>query len=331
MPLNEDRRRFLQQAAAASAGVWLAGELAPSVPAQAPQAADAGLPIVDTHQHLWDLSKFRLPWTDDVKPLRRNFVMSDYLRATAGLNVVKTVYMEVDVDPSQQNDEARWAIETCRADDNPMVAAVISGRPASPGFEAYIRQYAGSPYIKGVRQVLHTPSAPRGLCLQEPFLASMRLLGKLNMSFDLCMRPTELTDAVKLIDACGDTRFILDHCGNERPDAKDHNAWRRDIAAVARRKNVVCKISGQVDKAGNHWKVAGLKPTITHALEVFGPQRVMFGGDWPVCTLGATFGEWVAALREIVSNESAENQRRLFHDNAVAFYGLKDKAKSPGH
>src|SRR5262249_44033006 len=112
------------------------------------------LPIVDTHEHLWDLTKFNLPWTKGEKRLARSFVTKDGLEATRGLSVIKTVYMEVDVDPAQQVQEAEYVIDLCRRNDNPMLAAVISGRPASSGFRDYIMKYKDSPYIKGVRQVL---------------------------------------------------------------------------------------------------------------------------------------------------------------------------------
>ena len=137
------------------------------------------------------------------------------------------------------------------------------------------------------------------------------------------MRPTELLDAAKLIDACPDTRFILDHCGNANVQAKDRTQWQRDIGAVAKRKNVVCKVSGIVVTAKpGAWTADDLAPIDNHALEVFGPDRVMFGGDWPVCTKAATYRQWVEALKAIVRERPAAEQRKLFHDNAVAFYGL---------
>src|SRR5579862_2924384 len=141
-------------------------------------------PITDTHQHLWDLTKFDLPWLAGGGPLATNHLMSDYLREAVGLNVVRTVYMEVDVEPSQHVAEAEYVIDLCRRDDNPMVAAVIGGRPASDDFNAYVDRFKGSPYIKGVRQVLH--GGPAGVCLQADFVRGVRLLGEAGLRFDLC-------------------------------------------------------------------------------------------------------------------------------------------------
>src|SRR5262249_17429407 len=157
--------------------------------------------IVDTHQHLWDLRRFRLPWLKGAPRLDRNFLMADYLEATKGLNVVKSVYMEVDVEPSQQVEEAEYVIDLCRRREGPMLGVVISGRPASGDFKAYLARFKQSPEIKGLRQVLHGSSTPPGYCLDERFLAGIRLLGEQGLSFDICIRPNELRDAAKLIDA----------------------------------------------------------------------------------------------------------------------------------
>src|SRR5207248_2981620 len=231
--------------------------------------------------------------------------------------------MEVDLDPAQQTAEADFVIQTCQHADNPMSAGVISGRPASEQFPKYVARYKDSAYITGVRQVLHNDDIKAGYCLQDSFIKGVRLLGALNMSFDLCLRPGELLDGAKLIDACPDTRFILDHCGNAKVQEKDRTQWKKDIGEVAKRSNVVCKVSGIVVGAvPDKWTADDLAPIVKHTLEVFGPDRVMFGGDWPVCTKTASLKQWVTALKEIVADRPAREQRKLFHDNAAVFYGL---------
>jgi predicted TIM-barrel fold metal-dependent hydrolase len=324
-----NRRRFLEESAII---VVASGS---SLSAGAPLKREAGRnreheeapkrPIVDTHQHLWDLSRFRLPWQKAGSPLAKSFLMNDYLQATKGLNVTKAVYMEVDLEPSQQEAEAEFVIALCKAGNTPTVAGVISGRPDSDEFEKYIRKFSTSPYIKGVRQVLHYPEIPAGLCLHDRFVKSVRLLGELGMSFDICIRQSELLDGAKLIDLCPDTRFILDHCGNPnvRGTPKERAQWERGIGEVASRKNVVVKISGilaSVDPSG--WSVEQLAPFINHTGSVFGPDRVMFGGDWPVCTLAATYKQWLEVVQTVVHDRAEIDQRKLFHDNAVGFYGL---------
>jgi predicted TIM-barrel fold metal-dependent hydrolase len=243
--------------------------------------AQASLPIVDTHEHLWDLTKFNLPWTKGNEKLGRSFVTKDYLAATQGLHVVKSVYMEVDVDPAQQAQEAEYVIELCRRNDNPMVGAVISGRPASSDFRAYITKFKDSPFIKGVRQVLHGESNPAGFCLDKQFVKSVQLLGELGMSFDLCLRSGELADGEKLVAQCPHTRFVVDHCGNmdvQVTDAKKRQVWMDGMKALAQLDNVVCKISGIIVTARPDWKADDLAPNMRFSMETFGPDRRMFAG-----------------------------------------------------
>jgi len=292
------------------------------------------IPIVDTHQHLWDLDRFKLAWMADAPPvLKRSFHLADYLAATKGLNVVKAVYLEVDVIPEQHNDEAKFVNEISTDDSHPTVAGVISGRPESEGFANYISSYQKNPYIKGLRRLMEY--TPDGFCLQPQFIKSVQLLGKLNKHFEVTIQPTQLNDALELVKRCPDTHFVIDHCGTADPKAflpenqrgeatPSHEAksWSESIAKLADQPNTVCKISGIVAHATSDWTTDQLAPIVNHCLDHFGPERVMFGGDWPVCLLGAQFDQWVKALKEIVANRSAEDQQKLFHDNAIGFYQL---------
>lgn len=321
-----NRRRFLHTVGLGAAAVTVGRQTFEEACAK-DSAVTETIPIIDTHQHLWDTTKFTLPWHkgEDTKPLQKSFVMSDYLEATKGLNVVKTVYMEVDVSPEQQVAEAAYVIDLCTRGDNPMKAAVISGRPGTPGFEPYIRKLAQSKFIKGVRQVLHGDSTPAGYCLQPNFVDSIKLLGELGLSFDLCLRSGEVLDAVKLVDQCPKTRFILDHCGNmsvSSTDAVARAKWLQGMKEMAARPNTVCKVSGIIVTANKGWKPDDLAPNINDTINTFGDDRVMFAGDWPVCTLKATFAEWVGALKHIVKDRSLAFQKKLFHDNAAKFYGI---------
>jgi predicted TIM-barrel fold metal-dependent hydrolase len=311
---------------------FLAASAAAALPLSPAHAEDKPvLPIVDTHQHLWDLEKLKLAWFDPKTPegkiLGHSFTPKEYAEATKGAGVVKAVYMEVDVVPEQQQAEADYIVELCESKKSVTCAAVVSGRPNSDGFEKYAKQFKGHKYVKGIRQVLHVKDTPAGYALEEKFVKGIKLLGDLGLSFDLCVRPAELPDFGKLIDQCPNTRFILDHCGNAnlKHTPAEREQWKKDMAEIAKKKNLVCKVSGFIATAPARGKstVDELAPVVNHTLDVFGPDRVMFGGDWPVCLLGVEkYADWPTALKAIVKDRPEDQQKKLFHDNAVKFYGL---------
>lgn len=299
-------------------------------------------PLVDTHQHLWDLSKLSLPWLDGVTALKDDFKPDRYARESSKFSVGKTVYMEVDVAPDQVGEEAAAVLALCDADDNPMAGVTLRAHPGEPWFEDHVRRFIDDGRVKGFRQVLQPPDLKAGHCLSEDFIKDTWLLGDLGKHYDICVRPAELGDAVKLVDACPDTRFVLDHCGNAdlevvngsispedlpADDIQRHDAdqWRRDIEALGQRGNIICKISGVIARLPegkiNHAADA-LAPTVNHCLDAFGPDRVVFGSDWPVCTLGAPYQTWVEAVTSIISERSEEDQRKLWAKNAEGFYGV---------
>jgi L-fuconolactonase len=324
----ESRRAFLCRGRqAAVLGAFLGSSPRLSAQENRDTVNESSIPIVDTHQHLWDLDRFELPWLAGApQVLRRSFVTKDYLAATEGLNVVRSVYMEVNVADHQKDQEAEYVFALCADRDNPMAAAVIGGLPHKKEFAAYAQKHAKNPHLRGIRNVLHDPDRPPGMCLEPTFVDNMKLLGDLGLSFDLCMRPGEIADGVALAKQCPGTRFILDHCGNmpvRSDDQKLRESWSGAMRAAAQLENVVCKISGIVVTAekGN-WTAETLAPNVNFCLDTFGEERVFFGGDWPVCTLSATYAQWVAALGQIVRDRSVEFRRKLFHDNAQRLYRL---------
>jgi L-fuconolactonase len=318
------RRHFL----ASSAALGAAAAVLQSGRAEEPAVKDPAIPVVDTHEHLWDLSRLRLPWLNQARAanFRRSYLPKDYDEATAGINIVKTVYMEVNCDPADHEAEADYVIKLCQSPNSRMRGAVIGGSLQSPKFADYIKKFATNPHVKGVRMILNDPDRPKGLCLERTFIRNVQYLGELGLSYDICIRPAELMDAARLIEQCPRTRFIVDHCGNrdvQATDVKSRLAWEQGMKAAAAHDNVVCKISGIVATARpKAWQPSDLEPAINFCLDTFGPDRVFFGGDWPVCTSVATYRQWFDALTSIVRTRSPEFRRKLFHDNAVRFYKL---------
>jgi L-fuconolactonase len=153
----------------------------------------------------------------------------------------------------------------------------------------------------------------------------VRLLGESGLSFDINLPPEQLARGAALIDQSPETRFVLDHCGNIEPfaAAADFERWKRGIADVAKRKPVVCKVSGFITNSkGKTPRAEQIAAVINHVYECFGPDRMMFAGDWPVCTLAMSLAQWVSAVRHVVAERPAAEQRKILHDNAAGFYGV---------
>jgi predicted TIM-barrel fold metal-dependent hydrolase len=198
-------------------------------------------PIIDTHLHLWDMKQFRPPWLSEAAEvkIRKPCTLREYEIETKGLNIAHAVYMEIDINAEQQVEEADWISEMCHSGKTKVVKAVVSGRPADPKFRAYARRYKNDAAITGFRQVLQVPDAKPGLCLTKTFVDNIRYLGSIGKTFDFCIRPGELQDAMKLARLCPETRFVLDHCGNAAARNANQVVWESDIREFAQIPNVV--------------------------------------------------------------------------------------------
>jgi L-fuconolactonase len=296
-----------------------------------PNHSESNFSIVDTHQHLWNLRQFRLPWLRPGGELTRDYTLADYEEATKGLGIKKAIYMEVSVAGEQKPAEAEHVIKICEDKSNHTCAAVIGGLIMENSFKEYILQFKDNPYIKGVRHGLNNPRQLE----DSQLIQNLRLLGSLNMRFDLLVPPGLIGEAAKLVEKCSDTRFILDHCGNADPLAfnseldwgrepqHDADQWKSNVDELAKQTNVICKISGIIARVPKGKATAEvLSPIVTHCQDAFGPDRVVFGSDWPVCTRGAPLRIWTNLLHEIVRKRSFEEKCKLFWINANNFYGL---------
>ena len=277
--------------------------------------------IIDTHQHLWDLDLFTYAWLDGIPALRKSFRMADYQKAAEGTDIVKSVHLEADVDEAYMLDETRHILKLSEQ-DNPLEGVVACARPEKPHFADYLDQIAGHPKLKGIRRVLHTQ--PDELGQSSLFAENVRVLDAYGLSFDICVLARQLPIAIQLVRNCPQISFILDHCGD--PEVKDHvlDPWRQHIRELSQFPNVVCKVSGLVACADlEKWTPEDLRPYVEHVIECFGWDRVMFGSDWPVCTLSAPLHRWVAALTQLTRDAGEEKQRKLFYENAARVYRLQ--------
>jgi len=277
--------------------------------------------IVDAHQHLWDLDLFHYAWLEQLPVLNRSFRMNDYRDATNGLAIEKSVHLEADVDEPFMVDETKYLLRLADRADNPLEGVVACGRPESNEFKTYLEKILGHPKLKGIRRVLHTQ--PDNLGQSETFIENVHSLAGNNLSFDICVLARQLPLAIRLVSRCPDVTFILDHCGVPQVKEKILDPWRSDLREIAKFPNVFCKISGLIAYADPHnWAAENLRPYVDHSMECFGWDRVMFGSDWPVCTLSASYRQWVNALLSLTRGAGEANQRKLFHENAIRVYRL---------
>lgn len=207
----------------------------------------------------------------------------------------------------------------------PGLQGIVAAAPVEHGerARAYLAALqATSPLIKGVRRNLQDEQ-DAAFCLQADFVQEVRLLPAYGFSFDLCIRHWQLPSVIELARRCPDTQFILDHLG--KPGIKERmlDPWREHLAQLAALPNVWCKISGLVTEADHQgWTPEEFAPYVAHALEVFGEDRVVFGGDWPVLLPSASHERWVEVLEALSAHLSSEAKRKLWNENAHQFYRL---------
>jgi len=175
--------------------------------------------------------------------------------------------------------------------------------------------------VKGIRHNIQG-EAP-GFCTQAAFVEGVRTVGARGLTFDLCATHDQLSEVLQLVRACPDTRFVLDHCG--KPAIRDGllDPWRSDIACLAECANVWCKVSGLVTEASRvAWRQTDLVPYALHVVECFGVDRVMYGSDWPVLTLAASYTDWFRFTEHLTAKWSDAERRRFYGDTARSVYAL---------
>lgn len=278
--------------------------------------------MIDTHQHLLYPGQFNYRWTTDHPPLQGELELEEYRAAAQGLGIEGTVFMEVDVDAEQSANEARFFCAMAEDRSNGILGVIASCRPESDGFEAYLDSIF-HPRLVGLRRVLHTQ--PDELSSSTLFHQNIGLLASRNLTFDLCVLPRQMPIAMELARSCPNVSFILDHCGVPDIAAGAFDPWRDYLREVSGFDNVSCKISGLPAYCQPGAVTANaIRPAVEHALHCFGWDRVLWGGDWPVCNLTSSLRQWVEVIREIVAGEDATNQYKLFSGNARRIYRLAD-------
>jgi len=280
-------------------------------------------PIVDAHLHLWDPQHFAIPWLDGNATLNQRFTPVEYAEHSQGIAIEALIYLEVAVNPHYALLEPVWVAQ--RAQEDPRIKAIVAHAPVEYGERA--RSFldalvATTPLVKGVRRLLQGESAA-DFCLQPDFVRGVQLLGEYGLSFDICINHVQLPAATELVRRCPQTSFILDHLGKPKIKEQVLEPWRAQMRELAALPNVICKVSGAVTEADPaHWSSADLRPYVEHAIEVFGEDRVAFGGDWPVVLMASSYRRWVETLDELTAQLSEQARRKLWAENAKRFYRI---------
>ena len=280
-------------------------------------------PIVDAHLHLWDPQHFAIRWLEGDATLNQRFTPTEYAEHSQGIAIEAMVYLEVDLDPHCALLEPRWV--AARALEDPRIQALVAHAPVEHGQRA--RSFldalvATTPLVKGVRRLLQ--SEPEvDFCLRPDFVRGVQLLAEYDLSFDICIIHTQLAAATELVRRCPQVSFMLDHLGKPNIKGRQLDPWRAQMRELAALPNVICKVSGAVTEADRErWTSADLRPYVEHAIEVFGEDRVAFGGDWPVALLASSYRRWVETLDELTAGLSAAARRKLWAENAKRFYRI---------
>lgn len=279
-------------------------------------------PIVDAHVHLYDVARLRYGWLVHAPKINRTHLLEDFDRARGAVNVEKLVFAEVAVDPGLHLEEAAFVQEM--ADRDIRLAGIVAHAPLEQGaaVEADLAALKAFPGVRGVRRLIETERDP-SFCLAPAFLEGLRLLPQYGLSFDICLKHTAMVYALELTRRCPDVSFVLDHIG--KPDIKNglREPWFSQIAELARRPNVVCKISGVITEADRaSWTPDQVEPYVAHAIASFGFGRAMFGSDWTVSELTHRYPTWVEIVDHVVAGASEAELRALYRDTATRVYRL---------
>lgn len=274
--------------------------------------------VIDAHQHYWDPGRFEYAWmSPTVQPLVRAFLPSDLRPLLQQTGVHQTVVVQA----ISSFEEARWLLGL--ADGNDFIAGVVAWADLrSPQLGRQLDELQKHPKFCGVRhQVEDEPDDD--WILRDDVVRGLNEVARRDITYDALVRPRHLNRLPRLRERCPDLRIVIDHAAKPGIAERVFEPWATDIAAAADLPKMWCKLSGMNTEAKwDRWSPADLRPYVTHVVEHFGPERLMFGSDWPVCILAGSYQQTADALRECVGALSPEDQEKVWGATAATFYRL---------
>lgn len=304
----------------------------PAAPAAgaAPAVQAAQLTAVDAHHHLWDPGDPGQDWLADpaMTPVRRRFTPEDLWKAVRGGVAGRRVAATVVVQSVARTDETERLLATAAADD--LLGAVVGWVDLTgdvTGQVDRLRALPGGHLLRGVRHLVQDEADPRWL-LREDVLRGLEALAAAGLPYDVLVRPHQLPAAVELSRRVPQLRLVLDHAGKPDLTGGDLDGWARGVRALAGADQVVAKVSGLATEADHaRWRPADLHRAWEVLLDAFGPGRLLFGSDWPVCLLAATWERWAAVVEELVAPLSAAEQDAVLRATASCTYALQHQGE----
>ena len=275
--------------------------------------------IIDAHHHLWRFDALAYDWIGPRETvLRRDFLTGELADMATASDLSGTIVVQA----RQSLTETAWLLDLAR--QQPLIRGVVGWAPlADPALPAILDALPPGPLV-GLRHVVQGESDTRFL-LRQDILTGLAEVGRRGLTYDLLIKAVQLPQAIACVDGLpDDQRFVLDHGG--KPDIRGHGlaAWSADLAVLARHRNVACKLSGLVTEADPAtWTVSALEPYVRTILDAFGPRRVLFGSDWPVCLLGTSHRRWLDAVRQWIAGYSTAEQAAVLGGNALTWYRLE--------
>ena len=273
--------------------------------------------VVDAHVHFWDPAELHYPWLEGIPSLSRAFLPADYRAATGDAPVTQIVFVEGNCRPEEARGEVGF-VERLAGEVAIAGIVAFADLTDSKTLDRQLDALGCCDEVKGIRQNIQ--GQPAGFALQPALVAGVRAAGRRGLSFDLCVTHDQLREAVELVSACPDTRFVLDHCG--KPAIRDgcFEPWSAGLARLAAHENVCCKLSGLLTEAGERSSAEDLLPYATRVVDCFGPERVLYGSDWPVLTLAGDYRDWYAFTERFTEGWSATERCGFYGDNAARVY-----------
>ena len=277
--------------------------------------------IVDTHVHFWNPNQIKYDWLESADALNRPFLLSDYRKATQGIGINKMVFVECNCQPDLNEAEVKWVEELAAKDKRIEAIVAYVDLTDTLHIDSNLEKITAHKLVRGIRHNIQLNKP--GFATQPSFIEGVKKVLALNKHFELCITHDQMDECIELVKSLPAMPMMLNHCG--KPGIKDGeiNQWQKNIRLLSEFEHIQCKISGLLTEADlNNWTSEDITPYMDHVCEYFGSKRVVYGGDWPVCTLAGNYKSWYTLVTDWTKSWSEVEKLDFYYNNAIQFYRL---------